>query len=172
MEQNKVSQRAIEVFKYLKSNQIIENQSQFAKKIGMVPQSFSQVIKGKRDLTVDNLSKLFIEFNIDPAYVFSLTNDIKQYAYREKIQPPNEDIGANEGKVKGKVKGKVIDEKHKEVTIVTEPEIDFGQIDIHKKYFECQERCKELETTARAYEKVIRLLGGRPESGSDSQQTA
>ena len=54
---------------YLKSNNI--SQKEIAEKIGLQPQSLSQIMKGKRNPTVINISKLFTEYNFNPEWLLT-----------------------------------------------------------------------------------------------------
>jgi len=47
------------------------NQVQIASKLGIQPQSLSQIMKGKRGPTVENISKLFTEFAINPIWILT-----------------------------------------------------------------------------------------------------
>jgi transcriptional regulator with XRE-family HTH domain len=51
-------------------------QANISSKIGLHPQSLSQIMTGKRAPTVENISKLFTEFNINPIWVLTGTGNM------------------------------------------------------------------------------------------------
>jgi hypothetical protein len=69
--QNIISVRFLEVLDELIDKRIVENMADFCKKVEYTPQSMSQIRNGKRDVTIDLISKLFTEFKGSPFYVLS-----------------------------------------------------------------------------------------------------
>lgn len=69
--QNTESKRFLRVLDELISKQKVKNDSDFCKSMGYSAQSFSQIRKGKRDVTVELLSKLFSKYAGNPIFIFS-----------------------------------------------------------------------------------------------------
>jgi len=68
-EQNIVSKRFLDVMDELIQLGHVENMKVFCERIDYAPQSLSLVRKGKRDITIELLSKIFNEFNGNPVYI-------------------------------------------------------------------------------------------------------
>ncbi len=58
----------IKAINYLKSS---NSQKNISLHIGLQPQSLSQIMKGKRAPTVDNISKLFTVYKINPIWIMT-----------------------------------------------------------------------------------------------------
>lgn len=69
--QNIISVRFLEVLEELINKRIVESIAEFCKRINYQPQSMSQIKGGKRDVTVELISKLFSLFNGNPIYILS-----------------------------------------------------------------------------------------------------
>lgn len=69
--QNIESKRFLKVLDHLIDKQIVKNDADFCKSVGYSPQSFSQVRKGKRDVTTELISKLFTVYQGNPIFIFS-----------------------------------------------------------------------------------------------------
>lgn len=69
--QNIVSTRFLEVLEELISKQIVASVAEFCKRTGFQAQSMSQIKAGKRDITIELISKLFSEFRGNPIYIFT-----------------------------------------------------------------------------------------------------
>lgn len=74
-EQSVISQRFLEVVDELLDKRIIDSVSSFCNRVEYHPQSMSQIRAGKRDVTIELLSKLFIEFGGNPVYILSGKGD-------------------------------------------------------------------------------------------------
>lgn len=68
-EQSKETARFLRVYNELISDKIVKNQAEFAKAMGELPQSFSQILNGKRNITVQFISKLFTHYMVNPIYI-------------------------------------------------------------------------------------------------------
>ena len=68
-QQNIVSQRFIEVMDELIELGLVENMKEFCHRLDYLPQSLSQVRKGKRDITIELLLRVFQEFNGNPVFI-------------------------------------------------------------------------------------------------------
>ena len=69
--QNIISVRFLEVLDELINKRIIDSVADFCKRIHYPAQSLSAIRKGRRDVTVEMISKLFSEFNGNPIYILS-----------------------------------------------------------------------------------------------------
>lgn len=67
---NIVNQRFRKVFEELEKKNMIKGKSDIAKKLGTYNHVINSILKGERNITVDQLYKLFEMFNIDANYVF------------------------------------------------------------------------------------------------------
>ncbi|SKC47417.1 hypothetical protein SAMN05660236_0847 [Ohtaekwangia koreensis] len=47
----------------------VENMKEFCHRLDYLPQSLSQIRKGKRDITIELLSKVFFEFHGNPVFI-------------------------------------------------------------------------------------------------------
>lgn len=68
--QNVVSKRFVEIFYSLKEKKIFTSQQEAAEKLEFSPNSLSDILKGKRDVTIELLRKFFITYNINPSSIF------------------------------------------------------------------------------------------------------
>jgi len=71
-----VNQRFKEVFEELEKLNLIKGKSDIAKKLGTYNHVVNSILKGQRNITVDQLNKLFNLFGIDANYLFGLTPDM------------------------------------------------------------------------------------------------
>lgn len=71
-----VNQRFKEVFEELEKLNLIKGKSDIAKKLGTYNHVINSILKGQRNITVDQLNKLFNLFGIDANYMFGLAPDI------------------------------------------------------------------------------------------------
>lgn len=97
--QNVVNQRFKEVFDYLEKENIIKGKSDLAKKLDTYNHVINNILKGKRNITVDQLNKLFDTYNINANYLFGLSEEM----FLEGGSPmglPTRDLGerTNSGK--------------------------------------------------------------------------
>lgn len=71
-----VNQRFKEVFEELEKLNLIKGKSDIAKKLGTYNHVVNSILKGQRNITVDQLNKLFNLFGIDANYLFGLAPDM------------------------------------------------------------------------------------------------
>lgn len=71
-----VNQRFKKVFSWLEQEGLIKGKSDIAKKLGTYNHVINSILKGQRNVTIDQLQKLFEDFPIDANYVFGITNDM------------------------------------------------------------------------------------------------
>ncbi|PZR13161.1 MAG: hypothetical protein DI539_19535 [Flavobacterium psychrophilum] len=74
--QNIESKRFLEVVDELINNHNVNNDAHFCKTMEFSAQSFSQIRKGKRDVTVDLLSKLVSRYSGNPIFIFTGVGDL------------------------------------------------------------------------------------------------
>ncbi len=68
--QNIVNQRFKEVYKYLEKHNLIKGKSDIAKELGTYNHVINSILKGKRNITVDQLNKLFEIYNVNANFLF------------------------------------------------------------------------------------------------------
>lgn len=71
-----VNQRFKDVFEELEKLNLIKGKSDIAKKLGTYNHVINSILKGQRNITVDQLNKLFLLFGIDANYLFGLAPDM------------------------------------------------------------------------------------------------
>ncbi|MFT5834690.1 MAG: phage repressor protein C with HTH and peptisase S24 domain [Cognaticolwellia sp.] len=67
---NPVNKRFREVYKALDSNNLIKGKSDIARELGTYNHVINSILKGKRNITVDQLNKLFDTYNVNANYIF------------------------------------------------------------------------------------------------------
>lgn len=73
---NIVNQRFREVFEALQSRHQIRGKSDLAQEIGTYNHVVNNVLKSKRNITIDQLTKLFEKYGINANYMFGLSDDM------------------------------------------------------------------------------------------------
>lgn len=68
--ENIVNQRFKSVFEKLEENKLIKGKSDIAKQLGTYNHVINSILKGDRNITVDQLHKLFEAYDIDANYMF------------------------------------------------------------------------------------------------------
>jgi phage repressor protein C with HTH and peptisase S24 domain len=68
---NIVTQRFINCHNKLKKDQRIRSSRQFAMQLDYLPQSLSEILKNRRDVTIELLRKAIEEFKMNPVYLFT-----------------------------------------------------------------------------------------------------
>lgn len=68
---NPVNKRFREVYKALDTNNLIKGKSDIARELGTYNHVINSILKGKRNITVDQLNKLFDIYNVNANYIFS-----------------------------------------------------------------------------------------------------
>ncbi|MEY3367309.1 MAG: hypothetical protein RI973_464 [Bacteroidota bacterium] len=73
---NIVNQRFKKVYEALEKRHLIKGKSDIAKKIGTYNHVVNSILKGDRNVTVEQLHKLFEIFNVDANYMFGLNDSM------------------------------------------------------------------------------------------------
>ncbi|TVQ50581.1 MAG: peptidase S24 [Saprospirales bacterium] len=71
-----VSKRFVQSLKKLKEKGVIKSFRQFAISVDYLPQSLSEVVNGRRDVTIDLLYKSIGEYQLNPSYLFAGKGDM------------------------------------------------------------------------------------------------
>jgi phage repressor protein C with HTH and peptisase S24 domain len=74
--ENIVNQRFREVFEALEKNNFIKGKSDIAKQLGTYNHVVNSILKGDRNITVEQLHKLFEIYNVDANYLFGFANQM------------------------------------------------------------------------------------------------
>lgn len=95
--QGPVTQRFIKCHDYLKDNNLVKSSRQFALLLDYAPQSLNDILKGKREVTVELCRKVICKFGVNSEYLFLAKGEIinlfdnKSLATNEK----NDVLGQN-----------------------------------------------------------------------------
>ncbi len=73
---NIVNQRFRETYNILEKYNLIKGKSDIAKKLGTYNHVVNSILKGQRNITVDQLNRLFECFKINANYLFGLSEDL------------------------------------------------------------------------------------------------
>lgn len=76
MKQHPVTQRFVKCHDALKEKGMIPSSRQFALALGVKPQNLNEILKGRRDATVDMLQGLIEVFSINPDYLFACSREM------------------------------------------------------------------------------------------------
>ncbi|HRD81537.1 MAG: hypothetical protein IAE84_03560 [Saprospiraceae bacterium] len=68
---NTVTKRFLDCFEQLKLTNKVRSGRQFAVSLDYLPQSFSEIINGRREVTVELLRKATEQYRLNPAYLLS-----------------------------------------------------------------------------------------------------
>ncbi len=74
--ENIVNQRFREVFETLEKNNLIKGKSDIAKQLGTYNHVVNSILKGDRNITVEQLHKLFEIYNLDANYLFGFATQM------------------------------------------------------------------------------------------------
>ncbi|MEM9919080.1 MAG: S24 family peptidase [Bacteroidota bacterium] len=66
-----VTQRFIKCHNQLRADNVIRSSRQFALSLSYLPQSLSEILKGRRDVTIELLRKAVEEYKINPVYIYT-----------------------------------------------------------------------------------------------------
>jgi len=66
-----VTQRFVKCHDKLKEDNRVRSSRQFAIKLDYLPQSLSEILKGRRDVTIELLRKAIMTFKMNPVYIFT-----------------------------------------------------------------------------------------------------
>ena len=73
--ENIVNQRFREIYESLERSKAIKGKSDLASKLGTYNHVINSILKGKRNITIEQLSKLFDIYNINANYLFGLSGE-------------------------------------------------------------------------------------------------
>ncbi len=71
LENHQITQRFVECHDFLKKSGKIKSSRQFALALGCMPQNLNEILKGRRDVTVELLQKAVAIYQINPAYILA-----------------------------------------------------------------------------------------------------
>jgi phage repressor protein C with HTH and peptisase S24 domain len=74
--ENTVNQRFKEVFITLQKNEKIKSKSDIASQLGTYNHIINSILKGERNITVDQMNKLFETYSVNANYLFGISNDM------------------------------------------------------------------------------------------------
>ncbi|MFT5385521.1 MAG: hypothetical protein ACI81W_002929, partial [Saprospiraceae bacterium] len=66
-----VTQRFIKCHNHLKEEGTVRSSRQFALSLDYLPQSLSEILKGRRDVTIELLRKAVEKYKINPVYIYT-----------------------------------------------------------------------------------------------------
>ena len=87
---NIVNQRFRQVYKKLEQRNLIKSKSDIAKKLGTYNHVINSILKGDRNITVDQLNKLFEIYHINANYLFGLSDELFQEDFESNIGFPTQ----------------------------------------------------------------------------------
>lgn len=73
---NIVNQQFRKIFEQLESEKIIKGKSDIAQQLGTYNHVINSILKGKRNITVDQLNKLFEVYNVNANYMFGCSEQM------------------------------------------------------------------------------------------------
>ncbi len=76
---NIVTKRFLTCYEHLKNDNRVRSGRQFALSLDYLPQSFSEIVNGRREVTVDLLCKAIEKYKFNPHYLFSGENPMFLY---------------------------------------------------------------------------------------------
>ncbi len=89
---NIVNQRFRKAYETLEKRNLIKSKSDIAKKLGTYNHVVNSILKGDRNITVDQLNKLFEIYHINANYLFGLSDELFQSDYENDIGFPSHSI--------------------------------------------------------------------------------
>ncbi len=69
--QRQITERFIECHNELKNKEKIKSSRQFALALGCLPQSLNEILKGRRDVTIELLQKAVVAYELNPTFIMS-----------------------------------------------------------------------------------------------------
>ena len=87
-EQSTVSQNFAKFVEHLKNSGQIVSYARFAKSINYSPQSLNEILKGRRDVTIEVLRQFFLHYQVNPIDVF----DTQQRLLGNTLSLPGENL--------------------------------------------------------------------------------
>jgi peptidase S24-like protein len=91
---NIVNQRFRKVYETLEKRNLIKSKSDIAKKLGTYNHVINSILKGDRNITVDQLNKLFEIYHLNANYLFGLSDELFQSDFDSEFGFPNHSIKA------------------------------------------------------------------------------
>jgi phage repressor protein C with HTH and peptisase S24 domain len=92
---NIVTKRFVSCIEYLKEENRVKSVRQFALQVDYHPQNLSDIMKGKRDVTLELLKNAIETFNINPNYIFtgegSMFSDLEDPPFKYEQNKPSSD---------------------------------------------------------------------------------
>lgn len=73
---NVVNQRFGQVYEALEKYNLIKGKSDIAKKLGTYNHVINSILKGQRNITIDQLTQLFDHFSVNANYLFGISDDM------------------------------------------------------------------------------------------------
>ncbi len=83
-----VNQRFRKAYEILEKRNLIKSKSDIAKKLGTYNHVVNSILKGDRNITVDQLNKLFEIFHINANYLFGLSEELFQDDFESEVGFP------------------------------------------------------------------------------------
>ncbi len=68
---NVVTQRFVKCLNKLKEDKVVKSSRQFAISLEYLPQSLSEILKGRRDVTIELLRKAVLTYKMNPVYIYT-----------------------------------------------------------------------------------------------------
>ena len=87
-----VNQRFKSVFQELEKQNLIKGKSDIAKKLGTYNHVINSILKGQRNITVDQLRKLFDIYLVNANFMFGLTDEMFLPESEYKINIPTHSL--------------------------------------------------------------------------------
>lgn len=82
-EQSTVSQKFAKFVEHLKNSGQIVSYARFAKSLNYSPQSLNEILKGRRDVTIEILRKFFVQYRINPNEIFDTQSRISGHTIKQ-----------------------------------------------------------------------------------------
>lgn len=83
-----VNQRFKKVYKELEEHNLIKGKSDIAKQLGTYNHVINSILKGQRNITVDQLNKLFEHYGVNANYLFGQSEDIFRPGFSARGEVP------------------------------------------------------------------------------------
>lgn len=85
--ENIVNQRFRQVYFELEKNNLIKGKSDIAKHLGTYNHVINSILKGQRNITIDQLDKLFEIFKVNANYLFGINDEMFQAGFKQAGVP-------------------------------------------------------------------------------------
>ena len=87
-----VNQRFRKVYKVLEQRNLIKNKSDIAKKLGTYNHVINSILRGERNVTVEQLNKLFEIYHINANYLFGRSDQLFQNDFEHDFGLPGQSV--------------------------------------------------------------------------------